>query len=162
MIPYFRTMIIGATILPLVYLFLLGGVKLLSIISFPKISVVIPFIVIIYTFYVTIYNIDLMNKIIKDFQKQIVIAQETNTDLIVPVYDAPFKHIYLKLGNKFFGTSEMGHAHIGTAEEKQKEGMKIFFQTLSLNALGPLEWKKGFYNFTGKIDKTNFSITNKY
>ena len=161
-IPYFRTMVIGATVLPLIYLFLLGLSKLLDSITIPRYFIAFPSIVILYSVYVNIHNIDLMNKIIKDFQKQIIIAQKTNTDLIVPLYDAPFKQIYLKLGNKFFGTSEMDHAHIGTAEEKQKEGMKIFFHTLSLNALGTLEWGKGFYNFTGKIDKTNFSITNKY
>ena len=159
-IPYFRTFVIATTVLPLVYLIILGGSKLFSTISFPKITVVIPLLIIIYTLYVTIYNIDLMNKIIKDFQKQIVIAQETNTDLIIPVYDAPFKHIYVKLGNKYFNMSEMGsHLNPGSSEQMQKDGIRIFYHVLT--DIQTTRWKMKFYNYTGEI-ANNQSVTNIY
>ena len=161
-IPYFRTMIIGATILPLVYLFLLGLSKLLDRITMPRYFIILPVSIIMYSTYVVIHNTNLMKNIVKDFQKQIVIAQETKTDLIVPVYEAPFKHIYVKLGNRYFYTSEMEHGNNGTYEEKQKEGMRIFFQTLSLNAPYALErWHLGFYQHKGQVS-SNQTITNKY
>ena len=160
-IPYFRTMIIGATILPLVYLFLLGLSKLLDSITMPRYFIMLPISVVMYSTYVTIHNTNLMKNIINDFQKQIIIAQETNTDLIVPVYKAPFKHVYFTLLGRYFVPSEGHHANQGTAEEKQKEGMRIFFHTLSLNASFTLGWKLGFYQYSGKIS-SNQTITNKY
>ena len=155
-------MIVGATILPLVYLFLLGLSKLLDGMTIPRYLIIFPISIIMYSVYVTTHNTNLMKNIVKDLREQIVIAQENNTDLIVPVYEAPFKHIYIKFGNRYFYTSEMEHGNSGTYEEKQKEGMRIFFQTLSLNAPYALEgWHLNFYQYSGEIS-SNQTITNKY
>jgi len=157
-VPYFRTLVVAATVLPLVYLLLLGVSKIVATIIVPKFFIVVPVLIIAYSLYITIHNIDLMNKVIDDFQKQITIAKETDTDIIVPVYDAPFKHIYTKAKE---GTSEMGHGNAGTSKEKQKEGMRLFYHTISLNGKGPLQWKFNFYNYDGELS-TNQSVTNKY
>ena len=77
------------------------------------------------------------------------------------MYKAPFKHVYFTLLGRYFVPSEGHHANQGTAEEKQKEGMRIFFHTLSLNASFTLGWKLGFYQYSGKIS-SNQTITNKY
>ncbi len=164
-IPYLRALITAATILPLVYLIILLVVSICELIPKSKNHIIITGFstVIIYLILVTIHNSYLVKKIDSDFTTRINIFQEsqdtTNDKFIIPVYEAPFKHITNK---DLQGTSEMtSHRFLGTSQEYQLSGGRLFIHVISPQGLKNLYWK-AYFNKIGSdnIDFDNQSVTN--
>ena len=160
-IPYLRALITAATILPLVYLIILLVVSICELIPKSKNHIIITGFstVIIYLILVTIHNSYLVKKIDSDFTTRINIFQEsqdtTNDKFIIPVYEAPFKHITNK---DLQGTSEMtSHYFLGTSQEYQLSGGRLFIHVISPQGLKNLYWKAYF----NKIGSDNIDFIYK-
>ena len=163
-IPYFRALVVAATVLPLVYLIILLALNICEFLpkSINHIALVFFSIVITYLILVTVHNSYLVKNIIHDFTTRINVFQESqDTDddkLIIPVYTAPFKNI---INRNYQGTGDMGHKFPGTVKEIQLLGGRIFYTLFHPQALKAYTWKP-YFNKIGRdnVDFDDESITN--
>ena len=164
-IPYLRSLITAATILPLVYLIVLLVINIGELLpkSINYIMQVCSLIIVTYLMLITIHNSYLVKNIDSDFTARINNFQNsqdiTNDKFIIPVYEAPFKHITNK---DLQGTSEMtSHLFLGTSQEYQLSSGRLFIHVISPQGLKNLYWK-AYFNKIGRdtIDFENQSVTN--